>query len=114
MTEENWIIVCRAAGMVNAQIILGRLQTDGIPARLQYEAIGVLSCALDIDGLGEKIVQQLVEVGLVKDVGDLYGLTEDDLIPLERFAEKSRMTLSRNDLKPDISNCFNFMNIINA
>jgi hypothetical protein len=53
MTEENWIIVCRAAGMVNAQIILGRLQTDGIPARLQYEAIGVLSCALDIDGLGE-------------------------------------------------------------
>jgi DNA ligase (NAD+) len=44
---------------------------------------------MDIDGLGEKIVQQLVGVGLVKDVGDLYHLTEDDLIPLERFAEKS-------------------------
>ncbi len=53
MTEEKWIIVCRAAGMVNARIILGRLQTDGIPARLQYEAIGVLSYALDVDGLGE-------------------------------------------------------------
>ena len=44
---------------------------------------------MDIDGLGEKIVLQLVEVGLVKDVGDLYNLTEGDLIPLERFAAKS-------------------------
>ncbi len=49
--------------------------------------------AMDIDGLGEKIVQQLVEVGLVKDVGDLYGLTEGDLIPLERFAEKSAQNI---------------------
>ncbi|MCK9378351.1 MAG: NAD-dependent DNA ligase LigA [Syntrophobacterales bacterium] len=45
--------------------------------------------AMDIDGLGEKIVQKLVEEGLVKDVGDLYNLTEGDLIPLERFAAKS-------------------------
>jgi DNA ligase (NAD+) len=49
--------------------------------------------AMDIDGLGEKIVQQLVEVGLVKDVSDLYQLSEDDLIPLERFAEKSAQNL---------------------
>jgi DNA ligase (NAD+) len=45
--------------------------------------------AMDIDGLGEKIVQQLVAVGLVQDVSDLYHLTEGDLTPLERFAEKS-------------------------
>ena len=44
---------------------------------------------MDIDGLGEKIVQQLVAVGLVKEVSDLYQLTGGDLIPLERFAEKS-------------------------
>jgi DNA ligase (NAD+) len=49
--------------------------------------------AMDIDGLGEKIVQQLVEVGLVKDVSDLYRLTEDDLTPLERFAEKSAQNI---------------------
>jgi DNA ligase (NAD+) len=49
--------------------------------------------AMDIDGLGEKIVQQLVEVGLVKDVSDLYYLTEGDLIPLERFAEKSAQNI---------------------
>jgi DNA ligase (NAD+) len=48
---------------------------------------------MDIDGLGEKIVQQLVEVGLVKDVSDLYRLTEGDLIPLERFAEKSAQNI---------------------
>jgi len=53
MAEENWIVVCRAAGMVNARIILGRLETDDIPARLQYEAIGVISYSLDVDGLGE-------------------------------------------------------------
>jgi hypothetical protein len=53
MTEENWVTVCSAAGMVKAQIILGRLETDGIPARLQYEAIGVISYSLDVDGLGE-------------------------------------------------------------
>ena len=53
MTEANWVVVCRAPGMVNAQIISGRLQADGIPSRLQYEAIGVISCSLDVDGLGE-------------------------------------------------------------
>ena len=49
--------------------------------------------AMDIEGLGEKIVQQLVEVGLVKEVSDLYHLTEGDLIPLERFAEKSAQNI---------------------
>jgi DNA ligase (NAD+) len=49
--------------------------------------------AMDIDGLGEKIVQQLVEVGLVQEVSDLYHLTEEDLIPLERFAEKSAQNI---------------------
>ena len=53
MTEENWVVTYRAAGMVNAQIILGRLQTEGIPVRLQYETIGVISYSLDVDGLGE-------------------------------------------------------------
>jgi DNA ligase (NAD+) len=49
--------------------------------------------AMDIDGLGEKIIDQLLEVGLIKKVSDLYRLTEEDLIPLERFAEKSATNL---------------------
>jgi DNA ligase (NAD+) len=49
--------------------------------------------AMDIDGLGEKIIVQLMDNGLVQDVSDLYKLTEDDLIPLERFAEKSAQNI---------------------
>ena len=49
--------------------------------------------AMDIDGLGDKIVDQLVAKGLVKDVADLYMLKLDTLIDLERFAEKSAQNL---------------------
>jgi len=49
--------------------------------------------AMDIDGLGEKIIDQLMEAGLVKGLPDLYRLTEEDLLGLERFAEKSAANL---------------------
>jgi DNA ligase (NAD+) len=45
--------------------------------------------AVDIEGLGPKIVEQLMKAGLVQDVADFYSLTEGDLKPLERFADKS-------------------------
>jgi DNA ligase (NAD+) len=44
---------------------------------------------MNIDGLGEKLVAQLVETGLVKDVADLFVLTADQLGKLERFGELS-------------------------
>ena len=49
--------------------------------------------AMNIDGLGDKIVDQLVDKGLVKDVADLYSLKEDDVAALERMAEKSAQNL---------------------
>jgi DNA ligase (NAD+) len=49
--------------------------------------------AFDIDHLGEKIIEQLVQDGLVKDAADLFILTVGDLEPLERFAEKSAKNL---------------------
>ena len=49
--------------------------------------------AMNIDGLGEKIVDQLIEQNLVRDVADLYLLRLDKLIALERFAEKSAQNL---------------------
>jgi len=49
--------------------------------------------AMNIDGLGEKIVDQLVDKGLVKDVADLYALKEDAVAGLERMAEKSAQNL---------------------
>jgi DNA ligase (NAD+) len=45
--------------------------------------------AMDIEGLGPAIINQLVEKGLIKDISDLYFLKRDDLISLERMAEKS-------------------------
>ena len=49
--------------------------------------------ALDIDTLGEKNVEALVEAKLVKDLADIYRLTKDDLLQLERFAEISAQKL---------------------
>ena len=44
---------------------------------------------LDIEGLGDKLVAQLVETGLVKELDDLFGLTIEQLAGLERMADKS-------------------------
>jgi DNA ligase (NAD+) len=49
--------------------------------------------AMDIEGLGDKLIDQLVERGLVKDLADLYNLTQDELAGLERMAEKSAQNL---------------------
>jgi DNA ligase (NAD+) len=49
--------------------------------------------AMDIDGLGDKIVDQLVDKGLVRDVADLYSLKLDQVADLERMAEKSAQNL---------------------
>ncbi len=49
--------------------------------------------ALDIDGLGEKTVAQLVDRGLVKDLSDLFALTAEQLVTLDGFAERSASLL---------------------
>ena len=45
--------------------------------------------AMDIEGLGPAIIEQLVEKNLIKNISDLYTLNRDDLISLERMGEKS-------------------------
>ena len=49
--------------------------------------------AMDIEGLGEKVVDQLVDAGLVHSPADLYTLTVRQLSALDRFAEKSAENL---------------------
>ena len=49
--------------------------------------------AMDIEGLGDKLVEQLVDRALVADPADLYGLTLEQLSGLERMAEKSAANL---------------------
>jgi len=60
------------------------------PAKLQGTILHFASRhVMDIDGLGEALVNQLTERGLVKNVADLYRLTKADLLKLERMGDKS-------------------------
>jgi len=64
------------------------------PARLKESILHFAArSVMDIDGLGEALVDQLVDRGLVKSVADLYALTQEDLIHLERMGEKSAANL---------------------
>lgn len=49
--------------------------------------------AMNIEGIGERVVSQLLREGLVKDVSDLYTLNKEELIALERMGEKSAQNL---------------------
>lgn len=52
--------------------------------------------AMDIDGLGEKLATRLFDLGLIKDVADIYELKAEQLVPLEGFGEKSAENLIRS------------------
>jgi DNA ligase (NAD+) len=49
--------------------------------------------AMDIEGLGVKLIDQLVDKGLIKDVADIYYIKKDELIALERMADKSAQNI---------------------
>jgi DNA ligase (NAD+) len=60
------------------------------PARMRESIRHYASKAgVDIDGLGDKLVAQLVERGMVRELDDLYKLTKEQLVGLERMADKS-------------------------
>jgi DNA ligase (NAD+) len=64
------------------------------PARLYWGIVHFASRgAMDIRGLGERTIQQLLDRGLVADVGDLYALGPDALLGLDGFKEKSAQNL---------------------
>jgi len=49
--------------------------------------------AMDIEGLGVKLIDQLVDKGLIKDVADIYYIKKEQLIALERMADKSAQNI---------------------
>jgi DNA ligase (NAD+) len=60
------------------------------PAKLRETILHFASRGvMNIDGMGDALVTQLTDRGLVKNVADLYQLTKDDLLKLERMGEKS-------------------------
>jgi DNA ligase (NAD+) len=64
------------------------LNSDCFSVRKEKIIHFVSKKAFNIEGLGEKIVEQLMEEGLLKDAGDIFFLKKEELLPLERFAEK--------------------------
>ncbi|MGZ6193464.1 MAG: hypothetical protein ACXWME_12335, partial [Syntrophales bacterium] len=75
MDEEKWEVACTASGMTNANIVLGRLTTEGIPAKLKYEALGAIY-AITIDGLGK--VEILVPSRDMERVREILARTYND------------------------------------
>ncbi|RPI18522.1 MAG: NAD-dependent DNA ligase LigA, partial [Acidobacteriales bacterium] len=67
------------------------------PARLKESILHFAArSVMDIDGMGEALADQLVDRGLVKSVADLYSLSAEALIPLERMGRKSAEELAAN------------------
>ena len=81
--------VVRAEGEVDYRCVNADCPAKLRESLLHFGARGVMN----IEGLGEAVVQQLLERGLVHSVADLYALTEEQLVGLDRFAEKSARTL---------------------
>ncbi len=70
--------------------VASRCENLRCPAQIKERILHFASRrAMDIEGMGEAMVEQLVERDLVKDVGDLYFLTADRLSQLERMGDKS-------------------------
>jgi DNA ligase (NAD+) len=66
------------------------------PAKLRETILHFASRGvMNIDGMGEALVNQLTERGLVKNVADVYKLTKQDLLSLERMGEKSAQNILR-------------------
>jgi DNA ligase (NAD+) len=67
------------------------------PARLKESLLHFAARpVMDMDGVGEALVDQLVDRGLVKSVADLYGLTMEQLLELERMGAKSARKILDN------------------
>jgi DNA ligase (NAD+) len=88
--------VCGAEVVMSEDKKQTRCPNVNCPAQLQGRITHFASReALDIEGLGEKRAQQLIDAGLVERLSDLYALSKDDLLALDRYAEKSAQNLLR-------------------
>ena len=74
-----------------------RCVNSSCPARLRESLLHFAArSVMNIDGMGEALVDQLLRQGMVKSVADLYRLTVDDLLKLERMGNKSASKIIEN------------------
>ena len=92
-----WPSLCPACGSAVFRPegeVISRCVNASCPARVRESLLHYASRrAMDIDGLGEAVVDQLLGAGLVRAIPDLYGLRLDDLVGLERLGPKSARNL---------------------
>ena len=81
--------VVRSEGEVDYRCVNANCPAKLRETILHFASRGVMN----IDGMGEALVNQLTERGLVKNVADIYSLTKKDLLGLERFADKSAQNI---------------------
>ena len=81
--------VVRTEGEVDYRCVNANCPAKLMGTILHFASRGVMN----IDGMGESLVNQLIERGLVKNVADIYDLTKKDLLSLDRFAEKSAQNI---------------------
>ena len=76
---------------------ISRCINTNCPARLKESVLHFAGRGvMDIDGMGEVLVNHLVDKGLVTNVADLYKLTLDDLVKIERMGSKSALNVLKN------------------
>jgi DNA ligase (NAD+) len=86
--------VCGGEVVMSEDKKQARCTNVNCPAQLRERVTHYASReAVDIEGLGERRTAQLIEAGLIERLSDLYELPKDDLVPLERFADKSAENL---------------------
>jgi DNA ligase (NAD+) len=81
--------VVRTEGEVDYRCINANCPAKLLGTILHFASRGVMN----IDGMGESLITQLIERGFVKNVADIYDLTKKDLLSLERFADKSAQNI---------------------
>lgn len=76
------------------EVLLYCPNNDGCPAQIKGKIeFWCSKDGMDVDGLGESIVDDAVEKGIISDVADIYNLTEQDLMKLDLIKEKSAQNL---------------------
>ncbi|MBN1426156.1 NAD-dependent DNA ligase LigA [Candidatus Fermentibacteria bacterium] len=89
--------MCGSGLVRRGEEVVRRCLNESCPSRVQESILHFAGRnAMDIDGLGERLVEQLVERGLVRDVSDLYALTAEQLLTLELVGDKKAENLLRS------------------
>lgn len=89
--------VCGTDVLREEGAVATRCLNTNCPARLKESVLHFASRGvMDVDGMGDALVEQLVDRGLVRSVADIYGLNADQLTELERMGKKSAAKLVAN------------------